>query len=174
MKFVGVDMEYTIVGEIINTHGINGELKIYPLTDDPERFSDFDELYIGELKMLVNIRNVRYHKGFPIIRLYKFDNINEVLQFKGQYIYIDDRDKIVLPENRYFISDLIDCEVFDMNKKKVGYIKDILQNSGNDVYIVKNDINNKEYLIPAVQTFIKKVDIDKKMIFIDPIEGMIE
>lgn len=167
-------MEYTIVGKIINTHGINGELKIYPLTDEPKRFSDLDELYIGDLKMVVNIRNVRYHKGFPIIGLHEFDNINQVLQFKDQYIYIDDKDKIALPENRYFISDLIGCGVFDMDKKKVGYIKDILQNSGNDVYLVKNDINNKEYLIPAVQAFIKVVDIDKKMIFIDPIEGMIE
>lgn len=174
MRYVGVDMEYTIVGEIINTHGIKGEVKIYPLTDDLERFSDFNELYIGDSKILVNLRSIRYHKGLPIIGFYEFDNINQVLQFQGQYIYIHDRDRITLPENRYFISDLIDCQVFDMDKNKIGYINNILQNSGYDVYVVKDDLNNKEYLIPAVREFIKEVDIYKKTIFIDPIEGMIE
>jgi 16S rRNA processing protein RimM len=151
-------MEYTIVGKIINTHGIKGEVKVYPLTDEIERFSYLGKAYIGDLKEKTKIKTVRYHKGFPIIAFEGFDDINEILRF----------------ENQYFIYDLIDCEVFDMEKKKIGYIYDVLQNISNDVYVVKDDLNNKEYLIPAIKEFIRHVDIDNKVIMIDPIEGMIE
>lgn len=167
-------MEYTIVGKIINTHGIKGEVKVYPLTDEIERFSYLGKAYIGDLKEKTKIKTVRYHKGFPIIAFEGFDDINEILRFKDEYIYIDDRDRIILSENQYFIYDLIDCEVFDMEKKKIGYIYDVLQNISNDVYVVKDDLNNKEYLIPAIKEFIRHVDIDNKVIMIDPIEGMIE
>lgn len=167
-------MDYTIVGKIINTHGIKGEVKIYPITDDAERFSNLKKVYIGEFKKEVTLKSVRYHKGFPIIGFKEIDDINEVLPFKDQYIFIDDVDRIILPKNHYFIYDLINCEVFDMEDNKIGYIRDILQNMSNDVYVVKDDINNKEYLIPAVSQFIKLVDIDNKRIVIDPIEGMIE
>lgn len=167
-------MEYTIVGKIINTHGIKGEVIIYPMTDDIERFSDLKKVYIGSSKIELNLKSAKYHKGFPIIGFYEFDNINQILHFKDQLVYINDKDRIVLPEDRYFIYDLIGCEVFDMSENKIGYVLDILQNLSNDVYIVRDDINNKEYLIPAVKKFIKNVDTDNKRIIIDPIEGMIE
>ena len=167
-------MEYTIVGKIINTHGIKGEMKIYPLTDDIERFSDFKKVYIGDSKIEVNLKSVRYHKDFPIVRFNGIDDINQILHYIDQYIYIDDKDRIILPEDSYFIYDLIGCEVFDIDKKKIGYIDDVLQNLSNDVYVVKDKSKNKEYLIPAVNEFIKDVDIDNKRILIDPIEGMIE
>lgn len=167
-------MEYTIVGKIINTHGIKGEMKIYPLTDDIERFSDFKKVYIGDSKIEVNLKSVRYHKDFPIVRFNGIDDINQILHYIDQYIYIDDKDRIILPKDSYFIYDLIGCEVFDIDKKKIGYIDDVLQNLSNDVYVVKDKSKNKEYLIPAVNEFIKDVDIDNKRILIDPIEGMIE
>ena len=160
-------MEYTIVGKIINTHGIKGEMKIYPLTDDIERFSDFKKVYIGDSKIEVNLKSVRYHKDFPIVRFNGIDDINQILHYIDQYIYIDDKDRIILPEDSYFIYDLIGCEVFDIDKKKIGYIDDVLQNLSNDVYVVKDKSKNKEYLIPAVNEFIKDVDIDNKRILID-------
>ena len=167
-------MEYTIVGKIINTHGIKGEVKVYPLTDEIERFSYLERAYIGDFREKVIIKTVRYHKGFPIISFEEFNDINEILHLKDEYIYIDDRDRIVLSDNQYFIFDLIDCEVFNMAKEKLGYIYDVLQSNSNDVYVVKDDLKNKEYLIPAVKEFIKHVDIDNKVIMVDPIEGMIE
>lgn len=167
-------MDYTIVGKIINTHGIKGEVKIYPMTDDIERFSDLKKVYIGELKKEFNLQSVRYHKGFPIVGFKGFDDINQILQFKDQYVYIDDGDRIVLPKDHYFIYDLIDCEVFDMDENKIGYISNVLQNVSNDVYVIKDDASQKEYLVPAVKQFIKSVDIENKRITIDPIEGMIE
>ncbi|MFY9214794.1 MAG: ribosome maturation factor RimM [Tissierellaceae bacterium] len=167
-------MEFTIIGKITNTHGIKGEVRVYPLTDNIERFSDLDKVYIGEAKRQASVKTVKYHKGLAILGFEEFDNINQVLDFKDQYLYIDDEDRIVLPEDRYFIFDLIGCEVFDMANKSIGHIVDVILNMGNDVYVIKNHKGDKEYLIPAVKEFIKTIDIDKKKIVIDPIEGMIE
>ncbi len=167
-------MKYTIIGKIINSHGIRGEVKVYPLTDDIERFSDLQRVYIGDSKKELGLKTVKYHKGFPIIGFNEFDDINQILHYKDQYIFVDDEDRITLPKDHYFIYDLVNCDVFDMSDQKIGYISDVIQNIGNDVYLVKDDIKNKEYLIPAVKEFIKDVDIENKRILIDPIEGMIE
>lgn len=166
-------MNYTIVGKIINSHGIKGEVKVYPMTDDIERFSHLETAYIGESKVEVNLKTVRYHKGFPIIGFEEFNDINQILKFKDQLIYIDDKDRIILPKDHYFIYDLINCEVFDTMDNRIGSISNVIQNMGNDVYLIKGD-NNKEYLVPAVKEFIKSVDVESKRIIIDPIEGMIE
>ena len=167
-------MDYTIVGKIINSHGIKGEVKIYPMTGDVERFSDLKKIYIGDSKKEVHLRTVRYHKGFPIIGFEEFEDINHILCFKDQLIYVDDKDRIILPEDHYFLYDLLDCEVFDTTNNKIGHIIDVLQNVSNDVYVIKDEISHKEYLVPAVKQFIKLVDVENKRIVIDPIEGMIE
>lgn len=165
-------MEYIVVGKIVNTHGIKGDIKVYPYTDDIERFSDLENIYIGKEKLSIEIENVKYHKGMVLLKLKGFDNINEVLHFKDEIIFIDEKDKVKLPKDNYFIYELIDCKVFDVDGNPLGYIKDVLQNSSNDVYIVKD--KDKEYLIPAVKKFIKEVNVLEKKIIIDPIEGMIE
>ena len=167
-------MDYTIVGKIINTHGIKGEVKVYPLTDDIERFSDLEKVYIGDSKKKFHIDRVRYHKGFPIISFREIQDINEVLPYRDEYIYVDQEDRIVLPEDHYFIHDLIDCSVYDMDNNLIGILKDVIQYTENYLYVVKDEANRKEYLIPAVKEFVKEVDIENKRIYIDPIEGMIE
>ena len=166
--------DYTIVGKITNTHGIKGEVKIFPLTDDMERFDHLKRAYIGESKTGVNLERVRYHKNLAIIKFKEYDDINEVLKFKDNYIYVDDEEKVILPEDHFFIYDLIDSQVFDMESNLVGNLIDVLKGPSNDVYIVKNMDKNKEYLIPAVKEFIIEVNINDKKIVINPIEGMIE
>ena len=167
-------MDYTIVGKIINSHGIKGEVKVYPLTHDIERFSTFKMAYLGEEKIKVEIQNVKYHKGIAILKLKDFDDINQILKFKDMDIYVDEENKIVLPKDHYFIYDLINCQVFDMSGKNLGFISNVIQAASNDVYVVSDIPNNKEYLIPVVKQFVKQVDIENKRIVIDPIEGMIE
>lgn len=165
---------YTVVGKITNTHGVKGELKIFPLTDDIKRFDYLKRAYIGENKIQVNLEKVRYHKNLAVIKFKEYDDINEVLKFKSDYIYVDDEEKVILPENHFFIYDLIDSQVFDMEANLIGTLIDVLQGPSNDVYVVKNMDKNKEYLIPAVKEFIKEVNIPNKKIVINPIEGMIE
>lgn len=166
-------MNYTIIGKIINTHGIKGDMKVFPLTDNPERFFDLKEAYVGDKKEIVNISDAKIHKGLVLIHFKSLDNINDILKYKDEYIYVKDEDRIDLPEDHYFISDLIGCKVLDKTHRDIGVIKDVLQGIASDVYIIKGD-DNKEYMVPAVGEFIISVDIAKKVIIIDPIEGMIE
>ena len=165
-------MEYIVVGKIVNTHGIRGEIKIYPYTDDIERFSNLKNVFIGQEKLSVEITNVKYHKNMILLKLKEFDNINEVIKFKEELVFIHEEDKVELSKDNYFIYELIDCNVFDTDGNSLGYVKDVLQNSSNDIYVIKD--KEKEYLIPAVKQFIKEVNISEKRIVIDPIEGMIE
>lgn len=165
-------MQYTAIGKIINTHGIKGELKIYPLTDDTARFDSLSEAYIGEDKFKVNVVGVKYNKDMPILRFSEFNNINEVLKFKEAYLYVDHENLVDLPENRYFIFDLIDCKVENMQGAYIGIVKDVIENPTNDVYVIHN--KDREFMVPAVKEFVKDIDIENKLIRIDPIEGMIE
>lgn len=167
-------MEYTIVGQIINSHGIQGEVKVYPLTDDVNRFSQLKKAYLGEGKLKVNLKSVKYHKGLVILKFNEFNNINEILPLKDKYIYVDDEDRVVLPEDSFFIHDLMDSQVYDISGNLIGILEDVIQGPSNDIYVVKGHESNKNHLIPAVKNFIKEVDIKDKKIIIDPIEGMIE
>ncbi|WP_422485158.1 ribosome maturation factor RimM [Gudongella sp. DL1XJH-153] len=166
-------MEYTIIGKITGTHGIKGDLKVYPLTDSTERFFDLVKVYIGDKKIEVQLNSVKLHKGIVLLQFEGFEDINKVLNFKDEYVYVDEDDKVELPENHYFISDLLGCSVYDKMESLIGTITDVIQNSANDVYVVTNK-SGKDYLIPAVEAFVVLVDVESKKMIVDPIEGMIE
>lgn len=167
-------MDYIQVGKIINTQGIKGEVKVYPLTDNISRFDKLEKVYIGEEKTLVYIEKNWSKKNFVILKFAGYDNINEVLKFKNEYLYIEENDKVKLEEGSYFIFDIVGCNVMDIKGNKIGVVTQVITNTGNDIYTIKDKGNNKEYLIPAVKQFIKKVDIKNKEIVIEPIEGLIE
>lgn len=164
--------DYTIIGQIINTKGIKGELKVFPITPDMKRFSDLDHVFIGEELNKYEIAKVSYNDRFVYLTFKGFDNINKVLNFKEQMIYIEDENRIKLDENTFFISDLISCKVYDTKEIYIGELVDVLEIPANDVYVIRSE-NNEEYLIPAVKKFVKSVDISQKVIVIDPIEGML-
>lgn len=166
-------MEYTTIGKITSTHGVRGDLKVYPLTDDPERFFALNKVFVGDTKELLIPVGAKLHKGMVLIRFKGMDDINMVLRFKDQYLYVLDEDRIKLPEGRYFLSDLIGCQVLDLSGKMIGNLSDVLQGAANDVYVIDGG-DGKEYLIPAVERFIISVDIVNKRVIVDPIEGMIE
>lgn len=166
-------MEYTIIGKITGTHGIKGDLKVYPLTDSTERFFDLAKVYIGDEKIEVQLNSVKLHKGIVLLKFEGLEDINKVLNFKDEYVYVDEDDKVELPENHYFISDLLGCSVYDKKESLIGTITDVIQNSANDVYVVTNE-SGKDYLIPAVEAFVVLVDVESKKMIVDPIEGMIE
>lgn len=163
--------DYTAIGKIINTRGIKGEVKIFPMTSVFKRFSDLKSVYIGEDLTLYEISNVKYDNRFVYLKFKGYDNINDVIRLKENNIYIKDEERIPLDDDTFFISDLIGCKVYDMTNAYIGEVKDVIENPIHDLYVVVN--NNKESLIPAISIFVKKVDIDKKVIKIDPIEGLI-
>lgn len=167
-------MDYTIIGKIISTHGIKGEVKVYPMTDNLNRFDYLKTAYLGEKKIKVELERVKYHKNLAILKFKEFNDINEIISFKDSFIYVDEEGKIVLPKGHFFIYDLLESQVFDTKSNLIGTLVDVLQGASNDIYVVKASDKNKEYLIPAVKQFVIDVNPANKRIVIDPIEGMIE
>lgn len=156
------------VGEILTTHGIKGELKIK--ATGKENFNRDINYFIGNDYDIVKVNSVKYHKGFYLVQFKNLEDINKVLKYKSQFIYIDEKDLINLESDEYYIKDLIGLDVYDTNGLFIGKLTDILEYSANDVYIVKTD--NQEIMIPAVEEFIKDIDIDNKKIVVKIIEGM--
>lgn len=163
----------TLVGKIINTHGIKGNVKIYPYTDDPERFKDLDYLLVGDGFKEFKIVDMFIQKGFVYVRFEGYEDINKILDFVNSNVYIYDKDRVKLPEDRYFISDIVNMEVHDMEGKLIGKVTDVIENLANDLFQVQKP-DGKVFYLPARKEFIKEIDVDKKVIIIDPIEGLLD
>lgn len=164
--------DYTIIGKIINTRGIRGDLKVFPMTSVIKRFSDLDYVFLGEQLDKYEIAKVSYDNKFVYLTFKGFEDINKVLKLKEQFIYIEDQNRIKLDKDTFFISDLISCKVYDTENNFIGELIDVMEVPANDVYVIRGKDNN-EILIPAVKKFIKSVDVSEKIIVIDPIEGML-
>mgnify|MGYP005765070079 CR=1 FL=1 len=162
------------IGQIVNSYGIKGFLKVVPYTDDITRYSNLKEIYIEKNKKLekMEIEEVKYHKNLVLLKLKGIDDINETLKYKNCYIKIDRKDAVDLPENSYFIVDLIDIEVYTEEDKYLGKIIDIFPTGSNDVYVVKDELG-KQILLPAIREVIKKVDIENKKMIVHLLEGMV-
>lgn len=163
---------YTIVGVITNSHGIKGGVKVFPYTFDNNRFNEYKELYIGEKKELVHIKNVSFQKNLVILTFEEYNNINDILKFKDNELFIKTKDRKTLSEGNYYLGDILNSKVYDQEGNFLGEVTEILQGASNDVYIVKN--NNSTGSIPAVKEFIKEVDIENKKIIIKLIDGFFD
>lgn len=168
-------IEYIDIGQIANTHGIKGELKIIPLTDDPERYSKLKTVYVDNKGVLnkLNIETVRYFKNFVFIKFKEIIDMNSAEKLKGLIVKIDRKDAVKLPIDTFFIFDLINCEVFEENGKRLGIIKNILQTGSNDVYVVECE-DSKDILIPALKSVVKNISIEDKKIIVSLPKGLID
>lgn len=164
-------MEFIQVGKISNIHGNKGEVKVIPLVDNIERFNELEEVYLGLDKVLTKIDDVAYSKGQVIINFQGVKDVETAKSLIGKFLWIDIKDA-KKDEDAYFLFEIIGLKVLDTEDREIGKIKDILQTGANDVYVVKQD--EKEHLIPAVKEIVKKIDLEKKIMIIDPIEGLIE
>lgn len=162
------------IGQIINTFGIKGEVKVFPLTDDIKRFDDLETVYVKNKKesQLYNIESIKYHKNFVLI---KFKGINTVEQaeiLRNSYLEVDRAQAIPLNEGEYFIADLIGLEVYSDEGKLIGKVDDIYNTGANDIYVVKDDLG-KQTLLPGIKDVIKNVDLEKGQIIVHLIPGLI-
>ena len=166
--------EYLEIGQIVNTNGLKGSLKVIPLTDDITRFEDLKTVYIQEKKDLVEfkIQDVKYSKNMVLLKLEGIDDIGEAEKFKNFYIKINRKDAVELEEDSYFIVDIIGCKVFTDENEFLGKVIDVFQTGSNDVYTVKNN-EDKEILLPAIEDVIKDIDIANKKIVVKLMDGLI-
>lgn len=169
-------MEKIKIGKIVNAVALRGEVKIYNYSDYKERFEELDKVIAANRnkEKEYEIENIRYQKNMVIAKFKGVDDRNGAEALKDWDIYITEADLRELPEDTFYIRDLIGCAVEDCQAGKViGVISDVLQNGAQDIYRVELK-NGGETLIPAVQQFIKSIDIYEKLVRIEPIPGLIE
>lgn len=164
-------MEYLQVGKISNVHGLNGEVKVIPLTDDIKRFGELEGVYMGMDKDYFEIDKVSYQKGQAIIKFKGISSLAEAEDKINSFLWVK-TEEAKRPEGAYFLFEIIGLEVYDVSGNYVGKVKDVLQPGANDVYVVKN--GESEYLIPGIKEIVVNIDLDEKKMTIDPLEGMIE
>lgn len=173
---------YLQIGKIITTHGIKGEVKVLPLTDDPTRFEIIKNIIIEEKNTVdpkiiknskeLSIENVKYFKDKVILKFKSIDDIETAEALRNVYLLVNRKDAVKLPENHYFICDLVGCMVYDENASELGKLVNIFPTGSNDVYVVRNR-SGEEILIPAIKSVVKSVDIDNKIIKVELPEGLL-
>lgn len=163
------------VGVITTTHGIRGEVKVFPTTDDPKRFKKLKKVILEENsgEIILEIESVKFFKNLVILKFKNIDSINDVEKYKGKKMFIDRKDAVKLNRNEYFIADLIGCQVVDEEDNTIGILKDVLETGANDVYIV-TDGEGRELLFPAIKECILNVDVVKQVIKVHVMPGLID
>lgn len=158
--------QFLEAGEIVGTHGIQGEVKILPWADGPEFLLNFDTYYIKEQPR--RVLSSRVHKTCVLARLEGIDTPEQAVLLRGQVISIDRAD-VSLPEGSVFIADLIGCKVLDEDGQELGVLRDVLTLPANDVYVVKGA---RQYMIPAVKEFVRETNVAEGYVRVRVIEGM--
>lgn len=164
---------YLQVGIITSTHGIKGEVKVFPTTNDAKRFTKLKTAYIdlGTERMEIHIEQVKFFKKMVILKFKEFQDINEVERFKSKSILVTRDNAVKLEKDEYFIADLIDIRVKTDENEDLGILTDVLETGANDVYVVTTK-ENKEILIPAIKDCILEVDIEERTMLVHLLEGL--
>lgn len=162
------------IGQIVNTYGIKGLIKVIPLVDHKEQFKDFHKIYIDFRKENeeFQIKEVKFSKDLVLLKLEGIDTIEQAENFRNKYIKIK-REDIKLESGAHFIVDLLGLEVYTDEGILLGKIDEVLQPGCNDVYIIKNN-KNKEILIPVIPDVVKKIDIENHKVIVHLIDGLID
>lgn len=166
--------EYLELGQIVNTYGIKGFVKVVPFTDDIRRFEDLKSIYIdvkGDLQEFT-IEQVKYSKNLVLLKLKEIDDINIAERYKNYYLKIHRKDAKKLPKDTYFIVDLLGLDVFTTDGEHLGKIDDIFPTGSNDVYVVKNE-QGKQVLIPALKDVILDTNLEEGKITVNLPQGLV-
>ena len=159
------------IGKIVNTHGVKGEVRVLPSTDDVKRFGKLKEVKVENRTMTTyEIETVRYHKNFVLLKFKGIDTMNEAELLKNSLLKIDRKDALPLKKDEYYQCDLYGLRVVTDTGKDLGKLTDILMTGSNDVYVVRNE--EKEILIPAIKQCILKVDLEVGEMLVHLLEGL--
>lgn len=165
--------QFLQVGVISSTHGIRGEVKVFPTTDDAARFKKLKKVLLDTDREQVEleIQSVKFFKQFVILKFKGIDNINDIEKYKGKSLLVPREDGVPLGRDEYYIADLIGMEVF-AGDERFGVIKDVMETGANEVYIIDSDMHG-EVLIPAIRQCVLDVDVENKKMQIRLMDGLI-
>lgn len=163
------------VGIITSTHGVRGEVKVYPTTDDPRRFRRLKEVVLdtGREKINLEIEGVKFFKQFVILKFKGLDNINDIEKYRQKSLYVTRKNAVRLQRDEYFIADLIGLKVQDEDGKELGTVKDVIETGANDVYEVEM-ADGKSLLLPAIKQCILNVDVENGTMQVHVLEGLLD
>ena len=163
------------VGIITSTHGVRGEVKVYPTTDDPRRFRRLKEVVLdtGKEKMNLEIEGVKFFKQFVILKFKGLDNINDIEKYRQKSLNVTRKNAVRLQRDEYFIADLIGLKVQDEDGKELGTVKDVIETGANDVYEVEM-ADGKSLLLPAIKQCILNVDVENGTMQVHVLEGLLD
>ena len=167
-------VKYLEIGQIVNTFGIKGMVKIKPFTDDIKRFDKLKTIYIEKQKVKkeYQIEKVKYHKNMVLIKFKGIESIEQAEQLRQRYILIDREKEEPLEEGVYYIVDLIGLKVYTDDGKLLGKVDDIFNTGSNDVYVVKDELG-KQILLPGIPEVLKDIDLENEKITVHLIPGLI-
>ena len=162
------------VGVISSTHGVRGEVKVYPTTDDVKRFKKLKEVILdtGREQKLLEIETVKFFKQFVILKFKGIDSINDIEKYKGKSLLIDREHAVKLKKDEYFIADMIGMRVVTEAGQAFGTLKEVIETGANDVYIIDTK-EHGEVLVPAIKQCILDVDIENSTMRIHLLEGLV-
>ncbi len=162
------------VGVISSTHGVRGEVKVFPTTDDVKRFKKLKKVILdtGREHLPLEIESVKFFKQFAILKFKGFDNINDIEKYKGKSLLVDRENAVKLRKDEYFIADMLGLTVFTDDGQEFGVMKDVLETGANDVYIIDSK-EHGEVLVPAIKQCILDVDIENGKMVIHLMEGLV-
>lgn len=162
------------VGVISSTHGVRGEVKVFPTTDDVKRFKKLKHVLLdtGKEQLPLEVEQVKFFKQFAILKFKGIDNINDIEKYKGKSLLVDRKDAVKLKKDEYFIADMIGMHIFTEDGAEFGTLRDVLETGANDVYII-DTTDGKEVLVPAIKQCILNVDIEEQKMTIHLLEGLV-
>ncbi len=161
------------VGIITTTHGVNGEVKVFPTTDDPARFKKLKQVILdtGREKISLTVTQVRFFKNLVILKFKDHDNINDVEKWKSKGLYVTRENAVKCEEGEYFIADLVGMSVVSDEGEALGELSEVLSTGANDVYVVTK-AGERDLLLPAIRECILSIDLDERVLKVHVMDGL--
>ena len=166
--------DFLEIGQIVNTFGVKGMLKVVPFTDNVERFEKLKSVFLEKNNKIEEkkVEETKFHKNMILVKFKNIETIEEAEKYVNAYLKVDRQNAIELKENEFFIADLLGSEIYTDENVLLGKLEDIFNTGSNDIYVVKDE-KGKQILLPAIADVIKNIDVVNKKIIVHLLEGLI-
>lgn len=163
------------VGVISSTHGVRGEVKVYPTTDDVRRFKKLKEVILdtGKEQITLEIESVKFFKQMVILKFKGIDNINDVEKYRQKSLYVTRANAVRLNRDEYFIADLMGLKVINEEEQEIGVLREVMETGANDVYII-DMTDGRELLLPAIKQCVLQVDVEAGFVKVHVMDGLLD
>lgn len=167
--------EFFQVGIVASTHGLKGEVKVFPTTDDPGRFRKLKEILLdtGKERIRLEIESTKFFKRFVILKFRGIDDIETVEKYRKASLFVPRQNAVKLRKDEYFVADLIGLVVRDEDQSRIGVLEDVMETGANDVYVIRLD-DGRELLLPAIRQCVLEVDVEAGFLRIHILEGLLD